>query len=109
MVKLNNFLDGNWHLIEFLFQYEHPVPFLHYKVAAVMGTTGELVFPIMILLGLGTRLGALGLLMMSIIIEVTYLHNITHIMWIVMSMYLFLYSSGKVGFDHFIMKRINQN
>src|SRR6201991_993852 len=44
-----------------LFRYEYQVPLLPPEVAAVTGTFGELFFPTLLVLGLFTRIGALGL------------------------------------------------
>ena len=51
----------DWDSTLALFQDEYKVPLLPTDVAAVMGTGGELVLPVLLLLGLGARLGALGL------------------------------------------------
>jgi putative oxidoreductase len=44
-----------------LFRYEYQVPLASPEVAAVAGTFGELFFPLLLVLGLFTRVGALGL------------------------------------------------
>lgn len=44
-----------------LFAYEYQVPLLPPPVAAVLGTAGELVLPVLLVLGLGGRVAALGL------------------------------------------------
>src|SRR5437879_1082739 len=47
---------GNWESTVLLFQYEYHVPFLPPYFAAVLGTTAELILPILLVLGLGGRL-----------------------------------------------------
>ncbi|MEJ0085445.1 MAG: DoxX family protein [Pseudomonadota bacterium] len=44
-----------------LFRYEYQVPLLPPVAAAVAGTFGELFFPLLLVLGLFTRAGAIGL------------------------------------------------
>src|SRR5687767_13562153 len=44
-----------------LFRYEYQVPLLSPGAAAVAATLGELVFPTLLVLGVFTRVGALGL------------------------------------------------
>jgi putative oxidoreductase len=51
----------NWDSTLFLFHQEYHVPLLPPDVAAVLGTGGELVFPVVLWVGVAGRLGALGL------------------------------------------------
>lgn len=51
----------DWETTVALFTDEYKVPLLPVPLAAVMGTTGELVLPILLVLGLGGRFAALGL------------------------------------------------
>lgn len=51
----------DWSVTLELFTYEYQVPLLPPPVAAVLGTSGELVLPVLLVLGLGGRVAALGL------------------------------------------------
>jgi len=51
----------DWGTTLALFADEYHVPLLPTPVAAVMGTTGELVLPVLLVLGFGGRFAALGL------------------------------------------------
>ena len=60
------FLSGltklrDWDITLALFQDEYRVPLLPPEVAAVAGTTGELVLPVLLVLGLAGRFAAAGL------------------------------------------------
>jgi putative oxidoreductase len=60
------FLSGltkirDWDTTLALFADEYKVPLLPTGLAAVMGTAGELVLPVLLVLGLGGRFAALGL------------------------------------------------
>lgn len=60
------FLSGltkirDWETTLSLFTDEYKVPLLPPALAAVMGTAGELVLPVLLVLGLGGRFAALGL------------------------------------------------
>lgn len=60
------FLSGltkvrDWDTTLLLFTEEYKVPLLSPPVAAVAGTAGELVLPVLLVLGLGGRFAALGL------------------------------------------------
>lgn len=66
------FLSGltklrDWETTLFLFTEEYKVPVLSPAVAAVMGTGGELVLPVLLALGLGGRFAALGLSVMNVV------------------------------------------
>jgi putative oxidoreductase len=60
------FLSGltkirDWDITLALFADEYKVPLLPPALAAVLGTAGELVLPVLLVLGLGGRFAALGL------------------------------------------------
>lgn len=57
----------DWDTTLFLFTEEYQVPWLSPPVAAVMGTAGELVLPVLLAVGLLGRLGALGLLVVNVV------------------------------------------
>ncbi|MDZ4163270.1 MAG: DoxX family protein [Burkholderiales bacterium] len=66
------FLSGltklrDWDTTLFLFTEEYKVPWLSPPVAAVMGTAGELVLPVLLAVGLLGRLGALGLFVVNVV------------------------------------------
>jgi putative oxidoreductase len=79
--KIENFsidvIDGTFHLgwprladaTLYLFQEEYALPLLSTEIAAYMATFAEHLLPIMLLVGLGTRFAALGLLGMTLIIQ----------------------------------------
>lgn len=51
----------DWETTVMLFTHEYQVPLLPPELAAVMGTGGELVLPVLLVLGLAGRFAALGL------------------------------------------------
>jgi putative oxidoreductase len=66
------FLSGltklrDWDTTVALFMDEYKVPLLSPTVAAFMGTAGELVLPVLLLVGLGTRFAALGLSVVNVV------------------------------------------
>ena len=66
------FLSGltklrDWDTTLFLFTEEYKVPLLSPAVAAVLGTGGELVLPVLLALGLGGRFAALGLSVINVV------------------------------------------
>ena len=64
-------VDG-WQLNDtalFLFQEEYQLPLIDPAAAAALATLGEHLLPVMLLMGLATRLGAAGLLIMTLVIQ----------------------------------------
>ena len=57
-----------------LFRYEYQVPLLPPAAAAVAGTFGELFFPLLLVLGLFTRIGAVGLFAVNALALYSYWH-----------------------------------
>jgi putative oxidoreductase len=55
----------DWESTLMLFEYEYEVPMLSYEVAAWLATTGELILPVLLFLGLFTRLSAIGLFIVN--------------------------------------------
>jgi putative oxidoreductase len=65
---------SDWDTTLYLFTDEYSVPLLPPAFAAVLGTGGELLFPVMLVLGCFTRLGALGLFFLNIVAVASYWH-----------------------------------
>lgn len=66
------FLSGltklrDWETTVALFTDEYHVPLLSPPVAAALGTAGELALPVLLVLGLGGRLSALGLFVVNFV------------------------------------------
>jgi putative oxidoreductase len=104
------FLSGltkirDWGTTVALFTDEYKVPLLSPEVAAAMGTTGELLLPILLVLGLGGRFAALGLSFVNIVAVIS-LSEIApaalqqHITWGVLLAALALFGCGKYAMDH---------
>jgi len=58
--------DSTW----FLFEHEYALPVIPFEIAAVLATVAEHALPILLVLGLFTRFAALGLLVMTLVIQV---------------------------------------
>jgi putative oxidoreductase len=52
-----------------LFEHEYALPLIPYEIAAYAATYAEHILPIMLIIGLGGRLAATGLLCMTLVIE----------------------------------------
>ena len=65
---------SDWETTQFLFQDEYHTPLLPPLAAAVAGTAGELVFPVLLIAGLLSRYAATGLFVVNIMAVVSYSH-----------------------------------
>ncbi|WP_428422527.1 DoxX family protein [Methylibium sp.] len=94
----------DWETTLALFQDEYKVPLLPPHIAAVMGTGGELVLPVLLVLGLFGRFGALGLSVMNVV-AVLSLEEIApaalqqHVFWGSLLVALALWGPGKWSLD----------
>lgn len=93
-----------------LFTYEYQVPLLSPEVAAYLGTFTELVFPVLLALGLGGRFAAFVLFVFNIMAVVSYpalnaagLEQ--HQVWGLMLLVNLLHGPGKISVDRFFCQR----
>jgi len=77
--------------------YDFPAP----AVMAFLSGSGEIVFPVLLVLGLGTRFAALGLLFMTFIVELTVPEGWPiHITWAAMALAIMAWGPGRLSIDH---------
>ncbi|MBA4749694.1 MAG: DoxX family protein [Alphaproteobacteria bacterium] len=85
-----------------LFKDEYKVPVIPPEIAAFLATSVELSAPIMVILGMGARFGALAMLLMTAVIEFTYMHFDVHVVWALMLSLIFFQGAGKASVDYLI-------
>ena len=105
----------SWEQTVDLFTTEYHVPVLPPEVAAVAGTFGELVFPILLLLGLFGRVGALGTFAVNAMAVISYSHVLLsegfeaaigqHILWGVLTLGLTVFGTGLISVDTLLERR----
>jgi len=109
------FLSGltkirDWDTTLALFNDEYHVPLLPPELAAVMGTGGELVLPVLLALGLAGRFAALGLSVMNVV-AVLSLAEIApaalqqHQFWGSLLIGLLLWGPGRWSVDAWLARR----
>jgi putative oxidoreductase len=108
MLRFNDFLNGTWSNQIFLFELEHPVPGVPPGIAAIMATTGELVLPALLVLGLFGRFAAAGIIIMTLVIELTYIHATDHIIWFILAASIFIKGPGVLSADFMIRRYLQQ-
>jgi putative oxidoreductase len=87
-----------------LFNYEYDVPLLPPELAAYLSTAVEIVCSILLFLGLATRAAAVPLLVMTLVIEFTYMDLVNHYYWMMLMVYMIVIGPGAISADYFIKK-----
>ncbi|MET0534671.1 MAG: DoxX family protein [Steroidobacter sp.] len=104
---------SDWDSTLALFEYEYRVPLLTPTLAAIAGTAGELVFPVLLILGLFGRVSALGLQAVNVLAVISYAHFLfenpaalaQHYLWGFMLVMLALYGPGSWSMDRWLLAR----
>jgi len=108
MTRFKDLINGNFDSQIFLFDLEHPVPGLSPEIAAYGATAGEVILPILLVLGLFGRVGAAGILIMTAIIELTYIHSVDHIIWAFLAAAIFVRGPGVISLDNLLLRFIRR-
>lgn len=86
--------------------YSFPAP----AVVAFLSACGEVAFPVLLVLGLGTRFAAAGLLLMTCIIELTVPDGWPiHLTWAAMALGIAAWGPGRVSIDYLLGDRANRS
>jgi putative oxidoreductase len=85
-----------------LFREEYKVPLLAPEVAAHLATYAEHLLPVLLVLGIFTRLSALGLLAMTAVIQLFVYPDAwpMHLTWATLALYLLGRGGGTASLDH---------
>lgn len=87
-----------------LFREEYKVPLIPPEIAAHLAAYAEHVFPVLLVLGLCTRLSALALLCMTAVIQIFVYPDAwpTHLSWAGLLLYLIARGAGPLSLDRLI-------
>lgn len=109
------FLSGltklrDWDITLALFQDEYKVPLLAPAWAAVMGTAGELVLPMLLVLGLAGRFASLGLFVVNGVAVISLMEIAPaalqqHMLWGTLLAALAIYGGGNWSLDRWLAGR----
>jgi putative oxidoreductase len=104
----------SWESTLALFRDEYHVPLLPPHLAAVVGASGELFFPTLLVLGIGGRIGPLGLFAVNLMAVISYSHVLLaegfeaalgqHVLWGFMLATLAIYGNGPLALDRLWMR-----
>ncbi|KAF0117798.1 MAG: putative oxidoreductase [Hyphomonadaceae bacterium] len=98
---------GSWESTVSLFATEYQLPFLSPELAAVLGTIVEIGAGGLILFGALTPLAALGLLVLTLTIELlVYPGTNDHYHWMLLLGTLIAFGGGKLSFDGLFFSRL---
>ncbi|MCP4077524.1 MAG: DoxX family protein [Gammaproteobacteria bacterium] len=108
--KLNTW--GDEYGVLYLFREEYNVPFLNYEVAAFLATAGELILPIFLVIGFGTRYIAIALSILNVVAVVSYYATLAkvgqvtpHIFWGAMLLTTIIFGSGYFSIDQWFKNK----
>jgi putative oxidoreductase len=87
--------------------FGHELPYPAPTLMAYASGIAELLLPLLLVLGLGTRLSALGLLGMTVIIQITIPDGWAnfHLSWAAMALALVTYGAGPLSLDRLLATR----
>lgn len=91
-----------------IFGAEFGMPAPH--LMAFVSSCGEILFPILLVLGLGTRVAAVGLLAMTAVIQLTIPDGWAnfHLPWAAMALAIANYGPGKISLDQWVVRAFRQ-
>jgi putative oxidoreductase len=91
----------------FLFEYEYSLPVISPRLAAYLATYAEHLFPILLIVGLGSRLSAAALLGMTLVIEIFVYPDAwsTHLLWASALSFIIFRGPGQLSVDHWLRTR----
>ena len=101
----------SWEFTLLLFRDEYQVPLLDPALAARMAMVQELTIPILLFIGLGTRLATVPLLGMILVIQTFVYPNAwtEHLMWSSILVFLASRGPGMFSLDHVIARRFGRH
>lgn len=104
----------DWESTRFLFAEEYSVPILPSDAAAVLGTFGELAFPLLLFVGLFSRPAALGLFVVNAVALISYpaLFEFAcpaavndHLTWGALLLVVVAFGPGRLALDTWLNQR----
>ncbi len=94
----------------FLFEEEYQLPFFSVDFLVPLATYAEHILPLLLLIGLGTRFAALGLLFMTLVIQIFVYPDAflsTHLGWMALSLAIISRGPGSLSLDNLINRSLS--
>ncbi len=113
-LKYDTYINEGWETVVEQFRDYHPVPGIDPNLAAIGGTAGELILPVLLALGLFTRFGAAGLFIMTLVIQFAVpedygVSNPEHYLWMLLLAVPLLKGGGMLSIDGIAQKFLCKN
>jgi putative oxidoreductase len=101
---------ASWQTTLVLFRDEYRVPLLSPELAASLAATVELTCPVLLVIGLLTRLATLPMLAMTIVIEIfVYPENwLEHLTWASLLLFILTRGPGALSLDHLLARWLRE-
>jgi putative oxidoreductase len=96
---------SNWESTISLFEDEYKVPVMPPELAAYFATAFELICPILLVIGLASRIATLPLLAMIAVIQFTYSDMLEHYYCSFLLSLILFYGPGTLSLDHLIKRK----
>lgn len=100
--------------VMYLFKEEYNVPLLDPVLAATLATAGELILPVLIILGFATRLSAIALSILNIVAVISYYETLAkvgqitpHIFWGSMMLTTVIFGPGFFSIDQWLKSKFS--
>ncbi|MBS0271144.1 MAG: DoxX family protein [Proteobacteria bacterium] len=98
----------SWPNTLMLFKYEYKVPVISPDLAAYLATITELTCPILLVIGFASRLAAIPMLIMTAVIQCTYLCLNEHLYWAMLLGLIVCFGPGLFSADFLFRKWVLQ-
>ena len=98
----------DWELARNLARDEYPVSWMNPELATWVGAGIEVVFPVLLAFGLATRLAAIPLLALTVVIQVEYVATEAQTFWILLLCWLAIRGAGPLSLDHLFARGFAQ-
>lgn len=100
---------AHWDNALYLATYEYPVPWMAPGTAAVLGVTVEVVGSVLLATGLATRLAAVPMLVLALVIQASYRALDVHLLWAAGLAWLTLRGAGALSLDALVRKGVSDS
>ncbi len=94
----------SWPNTLMLFKYEYKVPIISPDLAAYLATITELTCPVLLVMGFAARLAVIPMLIVTAVIQCTYLCLNEHLYWAMLLGLILCYGPGPISFDFLFRK-----
>jgi len=100
---------ANWDNALYLAANVYPVSWMAPETAAVVGIIIELLGPVLLFLGLGTRLAAIPLLILSLVIQFAYVALPENLYWVALFGWYLVIGAGPISLDQLLSRGVQDS